>query len=287
CTACKNSAAEKGLGTTSTPSPFMGASSSSLAAALASSITPASVWPAASAHSSWPNSSGSGALTRISSKLSASIRRRASVPLGTITGRRYPSSASRAARYSLAAAPALTIMARAMVPLLSHMRPAGRSDGAEIALPLKLGGVGGGAQLGAAAQLLLAIPLGQPLGQVFGQEGAGLGLLHRLFQGGGQHLQAQGPGGLGVQLEQVAVDGGAQLHPVLQAVQPGRQDQPDGKVGVAGGVGAAQLHAAVVPLHGGDAHQLAAVLAAPADKAGGLVAAKAQVAVGQGVGEGG
>src|SRR5699024_9673653 len=111
--------------------------------------------------------------------------------------------------------------------------------------------------------------------------------LHRLFQGGGQHLQAQGPGGLGVQLEQVAVNGGAQLHPVLQAVQPGRQDQPDGRGGVAGGVGAAQLHAAVVPLHGGDAHQLAAVLAAPADKAGGLVAAKAQVAVGQGGGEGG
>src|SRR5699024_7761066 len=44
---------------------------------------------------------------------------------------------------------------------------------------------------------------------------------------------------------------------------------------------------AVVPLHGGQAHQLAAVLPAPADIAGGLVAAKAEVAVGQGVGEGG
>src|SRR5699024_9116556 len=71
------------------------------------------------------------------------------------------------------------------------------------------------------------------------------------------------------------------------AVQAGGQDQSEGQIGVAGRVGAAQLHPAVVPLHRRDAHQLAAVLPAPADVAGGLVAAEAQVAVGQGIGKGG
>ena len=42
----------------------------------------------------------------------------------------------------------------------------------------------------------------------------------------------------------------------------------DGKVGVASGVRAAQLHAAVVAPHLRDAHQLTAVLAAPAYIAG-------------------
>ena len=72
----------------------------------------------------------------------------------------------------------------------------------------------------------------------------------------------------------------------MDAVQSGGQDQRNGKVGVAGRVGAAQLHAAVVALYLRDAHQLAAVLAAPAHIAGGLVAAKAEVAVGQGIGKG-
>ena len=41
----------------------------------------------ASAHSSWPNSSGRGALTTISSKSDSSIRRLASAALGTMRGR--------------------------------------------------------------------------------------------------------------------------------------------------------------------------------------------------------
>ena len=73
---------------------------------------------------------------------------------------------------------------------------------------------------------------------------------------------------------------------MLDAVEACCQHEADGEVGVAGGVGAAQLHAAVVALHLRDADQLAAVLAAPAHVAGSLVAAEAEIAVGQGIREG-
>ena len=110
--ACRNSVLENGLLSSSTPCSLMGASSCSAAAALASSTTPASVFSTAEEHSSWPNSSGRGALTTINSKSDSSILRRASAPLGMIVGRVYPSSASRAEMYSLELAPALTIRAR-------------------------------------------------------------------------------------------------------------------------------------------------------------------------------
>ena len=110
--ACRNRVLENGLHTSSTPCSLMGVSSCSAAAALTRNTTPASVFSTAVAHRSWPNSSGRGALTTISSKSDSSIRRRASAPLGTMRGRVYPNSVRRAHRYSLELAPALTIRAR-------------------------------------------------------------------------------------------------------------------------------------------------------------------------------
>jgi hypothetical protein len=85
--ACKKKVLEKGFVTSRTPSSLSGVRSCSAAAALARNITPASVFSTASAHSSWPNSSGSGELTTMSSKSDSSILRRASAALGTMIGR--------------------------------------------------------------------------------------------------------------------------------------------------------------------------------------------------------
>jgi hypothetical protein len=85
--ACRKNVLEKGFVTSSTPCSLRGVRSCSATAALARNTTPASVFSTASAHSSWPNSSGRGALTTISSKSDSSIRRLASAALGTMRGR--------------------------------------------------------------------------------------------------------------------------------------------------------------------------------------------------------
>ena len=87
CMACTNKVLLKGLLSSSTPCSFRGASSCSACAALTRNTTPASVPATASMHSSCPNSSGRGALTTIRSKSASGILRRASAPLGRITGR--------------------------------------------------------------------------------------------------------------------------------------------------------------------------------------------------------
>ena len=87
CMACKNNEVVKGLLSSSTPCSFKGASNCSACAAFTRKTTPASVCSTAVMHSSCPNSSGRGALTTINSKSDSDILRRASAPLGMITGR--------------------------------------------------------------------------------------------------------------------------------------------------------------------------------------------------------
>ena len=97
----------------------------------------------------------------------------------------------------------------------------------------------------------------------------------------GQALQTNGCAGV----EQVAVHRLRQGQLVRNAVQAGGQNQPYNEIGVAGRVRPAQLHTAQVTAGAGQAHQLAAVLAAPAHIQRGFVGAQPGVRIGDRVAE--
>ena len=111
--------------------------------------------------------------------------------------------------------------------------------------------------------------------------------LQGLLQGAGEGLDAEGGAGGRVHLIDVPGDLRGRGEPPLDAVQPGRQAGGDGQIGVAGRVGAAQLHPGGAPPGGGDADEGGAVGGRPGLVAGGLIPGdQPLVGVHQGVGQG-